>query len=53
MAEGDVHYSPYKRDFITLNKAVIPLQAKRVVEFIEIRHKKNSPTRILRTLRCL
>ena len=31
----------------------IPLQAKRVGEFIEISHKKISPTRILSTLGCL
>ena len=32
---------------------IIPLRAKRVREFIEIRHKKNSPTRLLSTLGCL
>ena len=32
---------------------VIPLRAKREGEFIEIRHKKISPTRILSTLGCL
>ena len=31
----------------------IPLWAKWVEEFIEIRHKKNFPTRILNTLGCL
>ena len=30
--------------------AIIPLRAKRVGEFIEIRHKNISPTRILGTL---
>ena len=30
----------------------IPLQAKRAREFIEIKHKKNSHTRILGTLGC-
>ena len=32
---------------------IIPLWAKQVGEFIEIRHKKISPTRILSTLGCL
>ena len=32
---------------------IVPLRAKRVGEFIEIRHKKNSPTCILSTLGCL
>ena len=32
---------------------VIPLRAKRVGEFIDIRHKQISPTRILSTLGCL
>ena len=32
---------------------VIPLRAERVVEFIEIRHKRISPIRILSTLGCL
>ena len=32
---------------------IIPLRAKQVEEFIEIRHKKISPTHILRTLGCL
>ena len=32
---------------------IIPLRAKRVGEFIEIRHKKISPTSILSTLGCL
>ena len=32
---------------------IIPLRAKRVGEFIEIRHNKISPTRILSTLGCL
>ena len=31
----------------------IPLRAKQVGEFIKIRHKKISPTRILKTLECL
>ena len=31
----------------------MPLQATRVGEFIEIRHKKIAPTRILSTLGCL
>ena len=34
-------------------KVVIPLQVKQVREFIEIRHKKISPTHILSTLGCL
>ena len=33
--------------------SIIPLRAKRVGEFIEIRHKKISPTRMLATLGCL
>ena len=32
---------------------IIPLRAERVGEFIEIRHKNISPTRILGTLECL
>ena len=32
---------------------IIPLRAKQVWEFIEIRHKKIKPTRILGTLGCL
>ena len=35
------------------NFLLIPMQAKRVEEFIEIRHKKNLPTHILSTLGCL
>ena len=32
---------------------LIPLQAKQVGEFIEVRHKKISPTCILSTFGCL
>ena len=43
--------------FVNLTRSVylciIPLRAKRVGEFIETRHKKISPTRILSTLGCL
>ena len=35
------------------HKVIIPLQAKRVREFIEIRYKKISPTPILSTLGCM
>jgi hypothetical protein len=35
------------------HNVIFPLQAKRVGEFIEIRHKKISPTLILSTLECL
>ena len=39
--------------FHVVFSAFIPLRAKRVGEFIEIRHKKILPTRILNTLECL
>ena len=38
---------------IGINFWIIPLRMKRVGEFIEIRHKKISPTCILSTLACL
>ena len=44
---------PKKIVRLTLIDALIPLRAKRVGEFIEIRHKKISPTSILSTLECL
>ena len=44
---------PLESRYIAVVIGVIPLRAKGVGEFIEIRQKKVSPTRILGTLECL
>ena len=49
----ELHYALIVMTFNFKMLSLIPLRVKGVGEFIEIRHKKISPTDILSTLECL